>query len=120
LGEVNFTPRVLGFQVVVDLDDGGAIDDNLFKADGQCLATRQRRCCILLDIACTTRVIVKDPQILHGTPVFRGTRLPVKALFDSLEAGETLEEFLQRFPSVTREMAIAALDEAHELLSAKP
>jgi uncharacterized protein (DUF433 family) len=71
-------------------------------------------------MASATSVIVKDPQILHGTPVFRGTRVPVKALFDSLEAGETLEEFLQGFPSVTREMAIAALDEAHELLSAKP
>lgn len=66
-----------------------------------------------------TSVIVKDPQILHGAPVFRGTRVPVRALFDSLEAGETLEEFLQGFPSVTREMAVAALDEAHELLSAK-
>lgn len=66
-----------------------------------------------------TSVIVKDPQILHGTPVFRGTRVPAKALFDSLEAGETLEQFLEGFPSVTREMAIAALDEARELLSAK-
>lgn len=65
-------------------------------------------------------VIVKDPEILHGAPVFRGTRVPIKALFDSLEAGETLEMFLEGFPSVTREMAIAALDEAHELLSAKP
>lgn len=70
-------------------------------------------------MASTTSIIVKDPQILHGTPVFRGTRVPVKALFDSLEAGETLEEFLQGFPTVTREMAISALDEAHELLSAK-
>ena len=56
-------------------------------------------------------VIVKDPQILHGMPVFRGTRVPVKALFDSLEAGETLEEFLSGFPSVSREMAIAALEQ---------
>jgi uncharacterized protein (DUF433 family) len=70
-------------------------------------------------MACATSVIVKDPQILHGTPVFRGTRVPIKALFDSLEAGETLEEFLQGFPSVTREMVILALDEAQQLLSAK-
>lgn len=55
-----------------------------------------------------------DPQILHGTPVFRSTRVPVKELFESLEAGETVEEFLQGFPGVTREMAIAALDETHE------
>lgn len=47
-------------------------------------------------MASATSVIVKDPQILHGTPVFRGTRVPVKALCDSLEAGETLEEFLAR------------------------
>ena len=71
------------------------------------------------DMSSASSVIVKDPQILHGAPVFRGTRVPVRALFDSLEAGETLEEFLQGFPSVTREMAVAALDEAHELLSAK-
>ena len=67
----------------------------------------------------TNSVIVKDPQILHGAPVFRGTRVPVRALFDSLEAGETLEEFLEGFPSVSRQMAIAALDEAHDLLSTK-
>ena len=58
-------------------------------------------------------ITVKDPQVLHGMPVFRGTRVPVKALFDSLEAGETIEEFLNGFPSVSREMAIAALEQAH-------
>jgi len=63
--------------------------------------------------------IIKDPQVLHGLPVFRGTRVPVKVLFDSLEAGETIEEFLNGFPSVSREMAIAALEQAHVLLSAK-
>jgi uncharacterized protein (DUF433 family) len=51
--------------------------------------------------------------------VFRGTRVPLQALFDSLEGGETLEEFLQGFPTVTREMAIAALEQAQQLLSAK-
>ena len=70
-------------------------------------------------MASRSDVIVKDPQVLHGTPVFRGTRVPVKALFDSLEAGETLEDFLEGFPSVTREMAISALEQAHELLAAK-
>jgi uncharacterized protein (DUF433 family) len=67
----------------------------------------------------TSDVIVRDPEILGGTPVFRGTRVPLQALFDSLEGGETLEEFLQGFPSVTREMAIAALEQAQQLLSAK-
>jgi uncharacterized protein (DUF433 family) len=64
-------------------------------------------------------VIVKDPHILGGTPVFRGTRAPLQALFDSLETGETLEQFLEGFPSVSREMAIAALEQAQQLLSAK-
>jgi uncharacterized protein (DUF433 family) len=64
-------------------------------------------------------VIVKDPDILSGTPVFRGTRVPLQALFDSLEGGETLEEFLEGFPGVSREMAIAALEEAQQLLSSK-
>jgi uncharacterized protein (DUF433 family) len=64
-------------------------------------------------------IIVKDPEILGGTPVFRGTRVPVQAMFDYLEGGETLEEFLSGFPSVSRETAIAALEEAKELLSAR-
>ena len=59
-------------------------------------------------------VIVKHPEILGGTPVFRGTRVPLQA-----EAGETLEEFLEGYPSVSREIAIAALEEARELLSAR-
>jgi uncharacterized protein (DUF433 family) len=63
-------------------------------------------------------VIVKNPNILGGTPVFCGTRVPLQALFDSLEGGETLEDFLEGYPSVTREMAIAALEEAQQLLSA--
>ena len=62
-------------------------------------------------------LIVKDPDILGGTPVFRGTRVPLQALFDSIEGGETLEEFLEGFPSVSREMAVAALEQARELLS---
>jgi uncharacterized protein (DUF433 family) len=70
-------------------------------------------------MASTSDVIVRDSEILGGTPVFRGTRVPLQALFDSLEGGETLEEFLQGFPSVTREMAIAALEQAQQLLSAK-
>lgn len=70
-------------------------------------------------MASSNNIIVRDPEILHGAPVFRGTRVPLQALFDSLEGGETLEEFLEGFPSVTREMAIAALEEAHQLLSSK-
>ena len=61
-------------------------------------------------------VIVRDREILGGTPVFRGTRVPVQTLFDYLEGGETLEDFLEGFPTVTREAALAALEEAKDLL----
>ena len=64
-------------------------------------------------------VIVRDANILGGTPVFRGTRVPVQALFDYLEGGDTLEDFLEGFPTVSRESAIAALEEAKELLLAR-
>lgn len=68
-------------------------------------------------MSCVGDIIVKDPAILGGAPVFRGTRVPLQALFDSLESGETLEDFLEGFPGVTREMAVAALEEARQLLS---
>ena len=64
-------------------------------------------------------VIIKDPEILGGTPVFRGTRVPLKTLFDYLEGGDTLEEFLDGFPTVSREAAVAALEQARELLVAR-
>ena len=64
-------------------------------------------------------VIVKNAAILGGTPVFRGTRVPVQTLFDYLEGSETLEDFLQGFPTVTRELALAALEEAKDLLLAR-
>jgi uncharacterized protein (DUF433 family) len=67
----------------------------------------------------TNSVVVKNPNILSGTPVFRSTRVPLQLLFDSLERGHTLEQFLEGYPTVSREMAIAALKEAQELLSAK-
>ena len=55
--------------------------------------------------------ITVDPEILSGAPVFRGTRVPVAALFDNLDAGLTLEEFLDNFPTVSREQAILVLKE---------
>lgn len=64
-------------------------------------------------------VIVKNPKILSGEPVFRNTRVPFKALLDYLEGGETLDEFLDDFPSVTRDEAIAALEEARSLVAAQ-
>ena len=63
-------------------------------------------------------VVHSDPEILGGTPVFVGTRVPVRSLFDYLEGGDTLNEFLRQFPSVGREQAIAVLDLARDSLLA--
>lgn len=62
-------------------------------------------------------VVVSDPEIMGGTPCFRGTRVPIDSLIDYLEAGDSLDEFLDNFPSVSREAAIAALEEAKALLT---
>jgi len=70
-------------------------------------------------VSSSNSVIVKNPNILGGTPVFRGTRVPLQLLFDSLERGYTLKEFLQGYPTVSRAMAVAALEEAQQLLSSK-
>ena len=61
-------------------------------------------------------LITVDPEIHSGTPVFTGTRVPVNTLFDHLEAGDSLEVFLDDFPSVSRELAVAVLEEAHAAL----
>jgi uncharacterized protein (DUF433 family) len=60
--------------------------------------------------------IIRDPEILSGEPVFRGTRVPFQTLLDYLEAGDTLDEFLEQYPGVSREQAIAALEEAKALM----
>jgi uncharacterized protein (DUF433 family) len=62
------------------------------------------------------QVISSDPDVQGGTPVFSGTRVPLKNLMDYLEAGDSLEVFLDDFPSVTREQAVAALELAQEAL----
>ena len=64
------------------------------------------------------QVVHSDPEILGGTPVFVGTRVPLRNLIDYLEGGDSLNEFLDDFPSVSREQAIAVLETAHELLTA--
>jgi uncharacterized protein (DUF433 family) len=66
----------------------------------------------------TKPVIHSDPDILGGTPVFVGTRVPFQTLLDYLEAGDSLDEFLDDFPTVSREIAIAALEQAKEALVA--
>ncbi len=63
-------------------------------------------------------VVHSDPEILGGTPVFVGTRVPLKNLIDYLAAGDTLDDFLNDFPSVKREQAIAALEAARDILIA--
>jgi uncharacterized protein (DUF433 family) len=59
-------------------------------------------------------VVRSDPEVMGGTPVFAGTRVPAQSLFDYLEGGETLDEFLRQFPSVKREQAVAALELARD------
>jgi uncharacterized protein (DUF433 family) len=69
----------------------------------------------------TSQVVHRHPEIMSGTPVFIGTRVPVESLIDWLEGGFTLDEFLDNFPSVRREQAIAFLDQAaRALLSQLP
>lgn len=63
-------------------------------------------------------VIHSDPDILGGTPVFVGTRVPFRNLIDYIERGHSLDEFLDEFPSVSREQAVAALEAAHEAMTA--
>jgi uncharacterized protein (DUF433 family) len=64
-------------------------------------------------------VVRSDPEVLGGTPVFAGTRVPLKNLIDYLAAGDSLERFLDHFPSVTRDQAVAALEIARDLLTAR-
>jgi uncharacterized protein (DUF433 family) len=64
----------------------------------------------------TSSIVHSDPEILGGTPVFVGTRVPVKNLFDYLEAGDSLDVFLNSFPSVTRDQSIAAPGLARDAL----
>lgn len=68
------------------------------------------------DVSGRRSVISRDPEILSGTPVFVGTRVPVQALLDYLEGGHSLAEFLDDFPTVTQEQATALLEEAKQLL----
>jgi uncharacterized protein (DUF433 family) len=69
-----------------------------------------------MSVTATSMVVHSDLEILGGTPVFVGTRVPVRTLLDYLEAGEPLNEFLEDFPSVTREQAVATLQLAKQML----
>jgi uncharacterized protein (DUF433 family) len=65
-------------------------------------------------------VVSSDPDVMGGTPVFSGTRVPVQTLLDYLEAGESIDEFLEGFPSVTRNQAVAFLEKAKIVRSNTP
>jgi uncharacterized protein (DUF433 family) len=64
-----------------------------------------------------TRIVTASPEILGGTPVFAGTRVPVQTFIEYIKAGESIETFLEGFPSVSREQVLALLDEARDLVS---
>lgn len=64
-------------------------------------------------------VVHSDPEIMGGTPVFVGTRVPFQTLFDYLEAGDPLAEFLEDFPTVSREQAVVALEQAKDAVLAR-
>ena len=72
-----------------------------------------------MDYPVTSRdqVVHSDPEILGGTPVFVGTRVPLRNLIDYLERGQSLDELLNDFPSVSRDQAVGALEAAHEVLT---
>jgi uncharacterized protein (DUF433 family) len=80
------------------------------------VSARQDR---LSDSEGMAHAIARDPETMHGVPVFRGTRVPVQTLFDYLEGGDTLEDFLSGFPTVPRALAVEALEEAKLLLLAR-
>jgi uncharacterized protein (DUF433 family) len=66
-----------------------------------------------------TQAITTDPETMHGVPLFRGTRVPVETLFDYLAGGDTLEDFLEGFPTVSRVVALETLEQAKRLLLAR-
>ncbi|MCX7789907.1 MAG: DUF433 domain-containing protein [Chloroflexaceae bacterium] len=66
------------------------------------------------------KVIIRDQDILGGTPVFAGTRVPVQTLLDYLEGGQSLQEFLDDFPTVERDQAISVLEQLKQILLTQP
>lgn len=66
-----------------------------------------------------SEAITRDPEVMHGAPVFRGTRVPVRTLFEYLEGGESLDDFLEGFPTVSRALAIQVLEESKDLRLAR-
>ncbi len=71
---------------------------------------RWRKRGIVVKLSPVSSVVTQNPEVLGGEPVFAGTRVPAKSLFDHLEAGDSIEQFLEGFPSVKREQVIALLE----------
>ncbi len=119
-------PFVEGKVAVLPVRYHGAAESS--EAEADLVHAASRICSIYLrrlyssgevkDMRGKKSVVHSDPKILGGMPVFVGTRVPVKNLIDYLEAGDSLDVFLQAFPAVSREQAIAALEIAKEALSA--
>ena len=80
---------------------------------------RPSGCRDLRDNGFMHELITRDPEVMHGTPVFRGTRVPVQTLFDYIENGESLDEFLEGFPTISREIAVQVLEECKVLRLAR-
>jgi uncharacterized protein (DUF433 family) len=70
----------------------------------------------LIDFMKKSSVVKVDPQIMSGAPCFAGTRVPVRALIDYIEGGDTLDDFLEQYPTVSRKQAIAYLEESAALV----
>lgn len=73
----------------------------------------------MLDTPTLEQLINRDPEIMGGTPVFMGTRVPIKTMFDHLEGNYSLDRFLEQFPTVKREQAVAVLELYKDLLLAE-
>jgi uncharacterized protein (DUF433 family) len=92
--------------------EGFGVAGGSSKRSEEKIALRRPSSCGILVVV--SSVLSQDPEILGGEPVFAGTRVPVKNLFDHLEAGDSIEQFLERFPSVKREQVVALLEEARD------
>src|SRR5687768_4134451 len=93
----------------------GAAGPHWCRPRPKCVARPER---VMLGIMDPKQIVHSDPEIVSGTPVFVGTRVPAQALLDYLEGGETIDEFLDDFPSVSREQAVAFIEEAGRALLA--
>ena len=84
-----------------------------------CMVRSIAKCRDLSDNRIMQEAITRDPEVMHGTPVFRGIRVPVQTMFDYIENGDSLDEFLEGFPTISRDLAVQVLEECKELRLAR-